>query len=89
MPAAHAQHRHPAIQRPRHQLELEGVALGLGRREQRVGLLAVAARLDVATGGEHERVDRVERRPIASASWGSVTGIPPASSSGRCTPMPP
>ena len=42
-------------------LELERIALRLRGGEQRIGFLAVAGGLDVASGGEHDRIESIER----------------------------
>ncbi len=51
----------PAVERALGQLELEGVAHRLGRGEVLGGLLAVAARVDVAAAAEEDPVADVER----------------------------
>ena len=59
-PAAHAEDRQAAVERPLDELELEGVALRVGRREKLVRLLAVRRRLDVAAAAEEDAVAGVE-----------------------------
>ncbi len=59
--ATDAEQRQAALERPARQLQLEGVTTRLRRCEQRVALLAVAFRFDVAAGREHDRVELLER----------------------------
>ena len=58
--AADAEQRQAPLERPAGELELEGVTARLGRRAAG-GALAVVHRLDVAAGGEHDRVELLER----------------------------
>jgi hypothetical protein len=64
---AHAEDREAAVERLRKELELEGVASGIGDREQLVRLLAVPRRLDVAPSAEEDPVADGEGLPEALA----------------------
>jgi hypothetical protein len=75
-PAAHAEDRNSPIERLTNQLELERITLGLSRRQQRVGLLTVAAGFDVATRCQHQGVDRVEGRTDRVQELGQRHGQP-------------
>src|SRR5262245_57249537 len=66
--AARPQDRQAALHGPPAKVELERVAVRLWRREQLVGRLAVAGRLDVTAASEEDSVAGVERlveeRPV-------------------------
>src|SRR5689334_14834991 len=59
---AHSEDRQVARERGTDERELEGISLRLGGGEQRMRVLAIARRLDVPAGGEHDPVDLIERR---------------------------
>lgn len=87
--AAHAEDRQLALQRRTHQRQLERIPLRLGGGKQRMRILPVPVRLDVAPGRQHDRVDRVECRPDSVDQLGQRHRQPPAANTGRCTPTPP
>ena len=59
--AAHAEQGPLALECALHELELELVAMRVGRAERLVRLLAVTVRVDVPSAADHDRVDEVER----------------------------
>ena len=78
--AAHREDRAAQLQRPRQDGQLGGVALGARRAGARVGLGAVAGRVDVGAAREHHAVEPVDGRRPTSARGASSTGRPPAAS---------
>src|SRR6185437_6500566 len=57
---ADAEHRQVALDRGAHQGDFEAVALGDGVNSLRMGLLAIARRVDVGAAGEHQPVEQLE-----------------------------
>ena len=75
--AADAQVRHAALDRSAGQRDLEVIALTVGRLDARLGLLAVAARVEVGAADQEQAVDAVEQR----------LGDPHRSGPGRARPL--
>jgi hypothetical protein len=59
--AADTEHRHVAVQRCLHQLELGAVTLLMDAGRLRMRLLAVVRRIEIGAAGEDDPVERVQR----------------------------
>ena len=79
--AADAEQRQIARERPQGEGDLETIAVRVRAADLRMGLLAVAGRVDVGAAPEDQRIEAVEQlvgRSAAVGSGGIIIAIPPA-----------